>query len=164
MIKKVLMILALITLLINVQLEGKYSGYEAGIQISKKDYADEQIAQGHNYVYRAHPTAYADYAEVYSIIKWLLIAFLIGFSLKKELLSQFICITSLIWTVYEYREIYIHKREIFDILDLQEHRFFDIIRETIPIDWICFSIVIILMAHQIVTMFNYWVYKNEMVK
>lgn len=152
MLKKISIILALLVLTFSVLLQGTYSGYERGFHDSAKDCAS---------FYSAHNTVYADFAYVYSIIKWLLLAFVISKLIKKEWLSQIICLSSLIWAIFEYREIYIHKSDLFRIADIRELKVFDLILETIPIDWFCFAIIVILLIYQIISVVYYLFYKNR---
>jgi hypothetical protein len=134
-------ILALIVLTINISFAGLFNGFEQG-------YTTNSMFSGF--------TVYITLSMYYFLITFCVFGFVIGKSIKNAILSQIICFSSLIPTLYFYQKIYFLKNYYF--YDVES--FSTLIRGTIPIDWFCFLIVLILLAYQIVSAFQHFSSKN----
>lgn len=143
MLKKISVIFDLIILMVNLSLQGKHSGFERGFDEARKTLTEINFSAG---------TPYFFLEQQYFYIVLLSLAFLVGKSIKKEILSQIICIASLIWTIYIYWHIYLQKSIVLN----HEGTFYDLTRNVVYFDWFCFSLVIILFIIQIVNAFQHY--------
>lgn len=150
MYKKVSIIFALTVLVIDLFLSGQYLGFDKGYYEAIKTNSEISFSGG-------GITNYTILFEHYAPIVWLLIVYLIGKSIKKELLSQIICFSTLGWIIYLYWQIYFIKTNLFT----PSISFNDLIRDTIPLDWISFSLVLVLLIYQIIVAFQYYFGKNH---
>lgn len=82
-------------------------------------------------------------------------------SIKKDWISQTVCIISLVLTIVQYRVVYLQKQIFLTVAGLQESKFFDLVRESVPIDWFCFSIVMILLIYEVISAGYYWFNTNQ---
>ncbi len=92
-----------------------------------------------------------------------LIVFIIGKLIKNEVTSQTICISSLILTIFLYRSVYLQKSLYF----INPYPITKVFRESMPLDLISFSLVMILLIYQIITVFQHyfdWKRNNARVK
>ena len=156
MYRKVSKILALIVLVINSSLSGQHLGFDRGYNVARKMFTEVNLSGG-------GLTVYTILFEHYAPIVWLSIFYLIGKSIKKEFLSQIICFSTLGWIVYLYWQIYFIKTNLFT----PSISFNDLIRETIHLDWISFSLALILLIFQIISVFQLyfnWKRNNAEVK
>ena len=142
MLNRIAKILALIVLTINVCLAGVFNGFEQG-------YSTNSMFSG--------STVYITLSMFYFLITFCVLGFVIGKLLRNVILSQIICFSSLISTLYLYQRIYLLKS--YYLNDIES--FSKLIRESIPLDWFWFSIIIILLIYQIVSAFQYFSNKNH---
>ncbi len=136
MLRKISLLLAFIVLMINVRLSGEYFGFEQGYQYAVDTYTEIRFSHG---------TVYFYLFEQYAQLVLGMIFFLIGKTVKKESLSQIICAPSLLWVIYKYYYIYIPKSRYFNDVE----PFSKLLRESMPLDVICFSIVSMLLIYQL---------------
>ena len=135
-------ILALIVLTINVSFASLFNGFEQG-------YTTNSMFSGF--------TVYITLSMYYFLIAFCVFGFVIGKLIKNAILSQIMCFSSLILTLYFYQKIYFLKSYYFNDVE----SFSTLIRGTIPLEWFCFSIVLILLVYQIVFAFRHFSNKNH---
>ncbi len=143
MLRKIALFTAFIACLITVWLAGMHKGYELGGTI------------------RIFHSVYDFFVQCYSQIILLLLIYIFGKLIEKEslIISQLICFTSLILTVFPYRWIYLEKTYKFSDAETTT----DVLIETLPFDQTAFFLVMVLMILQIagVSKFLYEKYQSK---
>ena len=150
MLRKISIIVALIVLIVNVRLSGDCFGFEQGYQFGVKTFTEIRGGEGTAYLF-----LFEQYASVVSGIFF----FLIGKTIKKETLSQIICIPSLLLTLRAYYYVYIQKSVYF--ADVEP--FSELIRKSMPFDVVCFTIVSMLLIYQLGTVLKLLFSNNQKV-
>lgn len=144
MLRKFSILIALVTCFINVLLAGLHRGYYLG--------SSETIG------FRIIGDAYELLAGCYTYICVFLFVFFVGKLVKKKVISQIICLTSLILIIFPYWTLYLQKSFFFSDPDTIT----SVLREAILLDLISFSLVLILLVIQIITAFqNYFEWKHR---
>jgi hypothetical protein len=140
MLRKISIILALVVLVVNVSMSGQHSGFERGYDYGVKTFSQIYLSDG--------GTAYEYLGECYAHITAVLVVFLAGRLIKKEIPSQIICISSALWTLYVYRLIFQQKFAVSQ--DLKT--FYKLSNETMSYDWFSMTAVSVLLILQIITL------------
>ncbi len=133
MFRKIHIIVAVITFIINIFLIGLNRGYDI--------HFDEQ---------GLYNSGFELLTYCYIYISLLLLLFIVGKSIKKNSLSNIICFTSIFLLFYPYKWVYLQKQIFYSNnvpLDL-------IFKESIPLDVISILLIIILLTVQIITVFQ----------
>lgn len=138
MLEKILSILVFLTFSINIFLAG--------------------LERGFNFHYQKYGLSGIGFAgSSYLWISFLLLVFLLGKKTKKKFLSNILCLTSLSFILFQYKNIYLYKKLLSDAGDPISI----LLRESIPLDVISFSAILILLFTQIIMIFqNYFEWKR----
>ncbi len=137
--KKTSKVIALILCSVNLFLAGLHRGFEIGHDESTKFF----ISGG---------SGYDLLANYYIYIFLLLVMFVIGQSMKKDVLSRVACFSTLILNIFLYRTIYLQKK----IFIYNSDSFTKLLRDTIPLDLISFLVMITLLLFQIIMVFQHY--------
>ena len=131
MLRKITLFIALTACWITVWLAGIHKGYELGGSL------------------RVFHSVYDFFVQCYSQITFFLFIYIFGKLVEEKnfITSQLICFTTLILTAFPYRWLYLEKSYKFSDVETTTN----VLIETLPFDWIAFSLVIILMILQIFT-------------
>jgi len=136
----------------NILLFGMHEGFELGYQELRETCAVIHLSGG---------TAYEFLAKQYLYITFLFLIFLVAKLVKPRALSHFISIFALIWISYFYWQTYLQKRIYFG----NSENFSRLIRESIPIDLLSFSLVLILSIIQVSSVIQcYFEWKRNKLK
>lgn len=138
MVKTVSIIIVLLVLMINLLLQGSYTGFDIGY---------DEALRIHSKVSFSGDSVYGNLGQLHSYITLLLLIILVGKLIKKEFLSQLICITSLAWTLYIYSQIYFQKNNLHD--DLGSYS--NLLKNTLPLDLFCVFVLSLLLIYQLIT-------------
>lgn len=112
---------------------GLYAGFELG---------QKQNSTG---IYSTFGSGYQLLANTYFYIFLLLILYIVGLLLRTKVLAHFICIVTLLLTVFQFRVIYLQKIQIANSGD----EFSKLMRDTVTFDWLIFLSVCLLFALQL---------------
>ncbi|HEX9959700.1 MAG TPA: hypothetical protein VGB00_02045 [Pyrinomonadaceae bacterium] len=148
MLRKTSIIIALIVLVITVSMSGQHFGFERGYDYGVKTFAG---------IFSSGETAYQYLGECYADITTLLLSFLVGRLIKKEILSQIICISSAVWMLYIYRLIFQQKFAVGKDLEA----FYKLLNETISYDWFSVTAISVLLILQIITLSKFAFQKHK---
>ncbi len=131
MLRKVTLSMAFIACFITFWLAGIHKGYELGGSL------------------RVFHSVYDFFVQCYSQIILLLLIYIFGKLIEEKnlIIYQLICFTSLILSVFPYRWIYLEKSYKFNDVETTT-----VLIKALPFDWIAFSLVVILLILQIVTL------------
>lgn len=143
MLKKISGIVALFAFSLNVYLAGLYRGFY--IPLPRFELSESGFA-----------------GDFYFHISFFLLVFILGRLAKNRLLSNIICLSTLSLIIYQYKYIYYKT-----LLSDEGGPFSLILRESIPLDLISFSLVLFLLIYQIITVFQNcleWKRNNAKVK
>jgi len=142
MLRKVSLIFALIGATLNLFIAGLYTGFEEG-------YKSGSMFSGE--------TSYVQLSMEYLMLALCFLGFVVGKLIKKPVLSLLVGFSAEIIIFFVYRKIYLIKSYYFGDVE----SFSELIRRTIPHDWFCFSLVVILFIYQIALALQYYFGKNR---
>ncbi len=138
MLEKYSKIILILAIAINVYLVGLTRGFE--FQYLKYGFSDPRIS-GAEYFY----------------ICFFLLIFLIGREVKKRFVSNIICLSALAIAAYKYKFIYLFTVGLLDEGEPISLMF----RESIPLNLISFSVIILLLIYQIIVIIQDFYSKNR---
>ena len=137
MLMKFSMIIALLVSVTNFLLLGFYEGYNKGYKEAVNLYSKGFMSGG---------TIYNELGDIHFYLAFCIAIFIAGKLLKKKILSHIICFTSLFLTLF----VYWHW--VVALVGNSELTFITNLKQTVSmLDWISFSLVIILLIIQIIT-------------
>jgi len=143
-------ILALIVLTINLYISGLFTGVdEASLFLNSTSIFGVGFG----------PSIYSTLSYYHLLAAICLFGFVIGKTIKKEILSQVISFSSIFLTIYFFRKIYLLKKIY--ISDLRTFSDLTPIHNSIKFDWFLYFIVLILLIYQIFTVYKYFSGKNH---
>ena len=138
MLNKFSKINVVIAFVINIFLAGMDRGFS--FQFYQFRLSEPQIA-GSNYFY----------------IIFFLIIYLLGEFIKRKIISFLVGVSALALIINQYKYIYWYAIDLSD----EKEPFSLLFRETNPLNWISFSLVMILLIFQIVSILHHCFYKNQ---
>jgi len=150
MIKKLSIIIVIIGLTLYSFLMGEHFGFEKGIAAR---ISESSLFSGN------HESLYTVLGRYYFYIILLLIVFLIGKQIKKELFSQIISISSLIFIFFIHWKIYIEKEYLIEINTLNFSK--TVAFQTKQFDLLGISIIVLLLIIQITILVIYYFGKRQ---
>lgn len=141
MLRKYSRIIVLFTLGINVFLVGLHRGFD--ISLSEFEFSGP------------------NFGDIYFYTSFFLILFFFGELAKNRLVSNIICFFALFSLLYYYNRIYLYNTRTFE-----ESRPINLfLRESMPLDVISFSLIMILLIFQLITaIWYYFEWKRNNVK
>jgi hypothetical protein len=137
MIRRTSKIIAIVVCIINILLAYLFRGFELGHD------------EGTN-MYLSGGSSYGLLANYYTYISLLLLIFTVGKFIRNELLSRVLCVSLLVLAVFQYFTVYLQKSLFFG----STNSFTKLLRETIPVDLISFSLLLFLLALEIIAFFQ----------
>jgi hypothetical protein len=151
MLRKISITLNMLLCVVFAVLMAIHIGFERGY-----DQGSYDSAQGISFAFSGG-TPYGWLSQNYLILTLCSLVFFVGQMIKGELLSKIVCILSFLIAV---RPLYfLYEQKMF--LVSRPEAFNQLIRETIPLDWLCFLTMIVLLAYQVVGIFQYFLHKNR---
>ncbi|HLL99522.1 MAG TPA: hypothetical protein VK400_00570 [Pyrinomonadaceae bacterium] len=138
MLGKCSLTLVLVAVMLNAAAFGMHLGFEEGY-----DYANGSLL-GLSFI---GFTRYGYVAGLYGFAALLLLAVWAGKLIKKELVSQLVCLPSLVWILFIYRQVLQQKYDFNQEL-ASFHRF---LTATISLDWLSVLIISVLLVIQIIS-------------
>lgn len=140
--------LTLITALSSLFISGLLLGLHQGFAYGASD------ARGYSFSFE---TGYEFLVRCYfGICIWLSV-FIIGNLIKKEIMSQIICFSSLVFVILPYRLIYQQKNFFYE----NSETITNVLRATLPLDLVNFSLVSILLIFQIIFLYRNFISKSQ---
>lgn len=140
---KLIVVVAILAIIVNIALYASHQGLETGME------AFSEISIG--------PSLYYHLGQLYLYITLILFIYLIGIAIKIELLSQLMCVSSLILIVTCYMNLYSLKSVYFGSTE----PFQRLLLKVLPLDWVGFALIFILSIFQIVTILHYWFFRHR---
>lgn len=144
--QRLTLVTALNSLVISVLLLGLYQGFEFGFS----EYNSSRFTVSGEGVYEFLARCY------FSICFWLFV-FIIGHLIQQKLVSQIICFSSLVFVILSYRWVYLEKNLLFE----NSETITNVLRATLPLDLVNFSLVIILLIFQIIFLYRNFISRNQ---
>lgn len=141
---KIPVVIALIICFINIFLHGLHGGFELALKQNSG-------------IFSTSGSGYQLLANCYFFISGLLLIFTVGKLVKKEIVSQIVCLLALILVIFQFRLVYLQKSLFFENTDAVTK----LMRETILFDWISLALVLVLLIIQIVTFFQQYIGKGQ---
>jgi hypothetical protein len=136
--KRASLIFATIVLMLNVLILGAFTGFDRAYRLDD--------------IFKV--SALGIYVRVIFLhfgIAFLLLVFVVGKIIKKEILSQLVCFASLIPTLYLYWKLF--QRKSLYLTDTTSYT--ELLRSSISLDWFGASVVLFLLAYQVtITLHN----------
>jgi len=161
--RKVSLSLGLIAFIIFIGMYFEHQGFDKGYLVFAND-SSERILNNLNLSFGVTRT-YEHFAHKYEALAWYLAMFLAAeLVLKAKSIKQIsgitvvslvICVSSLTLALNELRWLYVEKLGRLSESSLAEH-FDDILRDSVPFDWISLFLVIVLLIIQIVFTYRYY--------
>lgn len=145
---------ALIALSICLILFAEHHAFEQGWNLAS-DFWNNRTPDSPRFSGGAGPTTYGFLTERYLITGFLLVIYVAGEIVKKELLSKIICLFSLtlsfyqLWGIYNWYKLLIETFPHYSV-----DSYFRLINTSAPFVWSVFSIVIVLLILQFVKLFT----------
>lgn len=142
--RRLTLITALSSLFISGLLLGLHKGFDYGFsELSNITFYSEG---GYEFLARCY----------FSICIWLFV-FIIGHVIQKKFVSEIICFSSLVFVILSYRWVYLQKNFYFE----NSETITNVLRVALPLDLINFSLVIILLVTQIISLYRNIISKNR---
>lgn len=111
------------------------------------------LDRGYDYHSRMYGLSGSGFAgDFYFYNGFFLLVYILSKTAKKRLLSNIICLAALSFTIYQYKNIYFYKKLLSDAGEPLSLMF----RESIPLDVLSFTLVIVLLIAQLITVFQYY--------
>ena len=157
----------LIAFIICLGLYFEHYGFDKGLLIGEDRY--QNLLSGMNFSFGIGPRTYEFFANKYKCIAWFLMIFLIGKLLetgvsykflKTKIISQIICFFSVALSLYQLREL-LYGKFYRSQNGTWNEPFDTILRNSVPFDWLCLFIVLVLLIIQIIDSFIYHYDKNR---
>lgn len=146
MLRQLSLVIALGAFFISVLLVGLHKGFDYGItEDSGLSFSSE--------------SGYGFLTRCYFSICFLLLTFIVGKLIKKEVASQLISFSSLFFVILSYRLVYLQKNLFFESAETITN----VLRITLPFDLVNFSLVIVLIITQIVLLYRNVISKSKAV-
>jgi hypothetical protein len=144
--------LSFVILVTCIGLYFEYKGFDSGYEIGKQQAITENNTNSDNVLKLvAHgPRTYEGFANRISIIILLVTIFLIGKSFDFKVISQIICVSSLSLFLYQFWWIFAEK-ELRSQTAFWNSPYDALLKNSIPIEWACFVLGIILLLIQMIT-------------
>lgn len=145
---------AFIALIICLILFAEHHAFEQGWNLAS-DFWNNTTPDSPSFSIGTGPSTYGFLIERYLITGFLLVIYVVGELIKKELLSKIICLSSLILIIYQLWGIYnwyLLLIETFPHYSVDPY--FRLINTSTPFVWVVFLIVIVLLIMQIVKLFT----------
>lgn len=109
------------------------------------------LDRGYDYHSRIYGLSGSGFAgSEYLYISFSLLVFIFGKLVKKRILSNIICLSALSFVIYQYKDIYLYKKLLSDAGEPLSLMF----RESIPLDVLSFSLIVILLVVQAIAAFQ----------
>jgi hypothetical protein len=150
--------LSFVILVTCIGLYFEYKGFDLGYEIGKQQSITQSNTNSDNVLkLAAHgPRTYEVFASKITIIILFVTIFLIGESFNFKIISRIICISSLSLFLYQFWWIFAEK-ELRSQTAFWNSPYDALLKNSLPIEWACFVLGIILLLIQMITIaFSYF--------